>query len=62
MAQRDPVVIAKAKISINVMRELSLEDGLKMEQNCFAKLFSTQDYIIGLDVFIEKKKPVFSGK
>ena len=62
VAQRAPIAIAKAKETINAMRDLSLEDGLKMEQNCFAQLFSTEDCTIGLVAFIEKKKPVYSGK
>lgn len=61
IVQRAPIALTKTKASINAMRELTLEDGLKMEQNYFSQLFSTQDCATGVTAFIEKKKPVFSG-
>jgi enoyl-CoA hydratase len=61
IAQRAPVAVAKTKASINAMRDLSITDGLEMEQDYFSSLFSTQDFITGVNAFIEKKKPVFSG-
>jgi enoyl-CoA hydratase len=41
---------------------LSLEDGLKLEAELFAQLFSTQDVREGTRAFLEKRKPDFKGK
>ena len=61
IAQRAPLAVANAKISINAMRELSIEDGLELEQSLFSELFKTEDYATGVNAFIEKKRPIFSG-
>lgn len=41
---------------------LSLEDGLKLEAELFARLFSTADVREGTRAFLEKRKPNFEGK
>ncbi|HEX8367685.1 MAG TPA: enoyl-CoA hydratase-related protein [Pyrinomonadaceae bacterium] len=40
----------------------SLEEGLKIETELFAQIFSTADMREGTRAFLEKRKPVFSGK
>jgi len=41
---------------------LPLEDGLKLEAELFAQLFSTEDVREGTRAFLEKRKPDFKGK
>jgi enoyl-CoA hydratase len=41
---------------------LSLEDGLKLEAELFAQLFSTQDVREGTRAFLEKRRPSFRGE
>jgi enoyl-CoA hydratase len=41
---------------------MPLEDGLKLEAELFATLFSTEDVREGTRAFLEKRKPNFEGK
>jgi enoyl-CoA hydratase len=41
---------------------MPLEDGLKLEAQLFATLFSTEDVREGTRAFLEKRKPNFEGK
>jgi enoyl-CoA hydratase len=41
---------------------MPLEDGLKLEAELFATLFSTEDVREGTHAFLEKRKPNFEGK
>jgi enoyl-CoA hydratase len=41
---------------------LSLEDGLKLEAELFARLFSTEDVGEGTRAFLEKRSPSFRGR
>ncbi|HLM01168.1 MAG TPA: enoyl-CoA hydratase-related protein [Pyrinomonadaceae bacterium] len=42
--------------------KLPLEEGLQIESELFAQIFSTADMREGTRAFLEKRKPVFSGK
>jgi enoyl-CoA hydratase len=41
---------------------MTLEDGLKLEAELFARLFSTEDVREGTRAFLEKRKPDFKGR
>jgi len=50
-----------AKQSMNGGRDLPLESACRLERECFAQCFSTDDQKEGMTAFLEKKKPVFVG-
>lgn len=59
---KGPVAVAAAKKSINESYELDVDAAQKSEAKYFAGLFETEDMIEGTRAFIEKRKPVFTGK
>jgi enoyl-CoA hydratase len=51
-----------AKYSINYGYDLALDNANKLEIECCAQCFSTQDQKEGMKAFLEKRKPNFIGK
>jgi enoyl-CoA hydratase/carnithine racemase len=41
---------------------MSLADGLKLEAALFGALFETEDVKEGVQAFLDKRKPAFSGR
>jgi methylglutaconyl-CoA hydratase len=41
---------------------MGIEDGLKLEEACYAKIVSTQDRREGLKAFVEKRSPQYKGE
>jgi enoyl-CoA hydratase/carnithine racemase len=41
---------------------VGLKEGLKIEQDIFCMLFGTSDQKEGMAAFLEKRKPVFTGR
>jgi enoyl-CoA hydratase len=50
-----------AKHSINFGYDLALDNAGRLEQECVAQCFSTDDQKEGMSAFLEKRKPVFKG-
>lgn len=53
--------IKMAKHAINFGYDLSLDNATRLEMECCAQCFSTDDQKEGMKAFLEKRKPVFSG-
>lgn len=57
-----PLAVKMAKQAINKGIATSLEEGLKLEEECFGKLCASEDMKEGTLAFLEKRKPEFTGK
>ena len=51
-----------AKHSINFGYDLALDNACRIETECCAQCFSTDDQKEGMKAFLEKRKPVFTGR
>jgi enoyl-CoA hydratase/3-hydroxyacyl-CoA dehydrogenase len=61
IAQKAPLAVAGAKASMDQGLGLDLGSGLQVEQESVVLLFATKDKQEGLDAFVEKRAPRFSG-
>ena len=54
--------LAGAKRAVNFTTGKDLAAGIQYEEDLWSLCFSTEDQKIGMQAFIDKKKPVFTGK
>jgi enoyl-CoA hydratase/carnithine racemase len=57
-----PRAVAAAKRAATLGLQMSLADGLKLEAALFGALFETEDVKEGVQAFLDKRKPAFSGR
>jgi enoyl-CoA hydratase len=62
LAKLPPFALKMAKNAMNYGFDLALDNANKLEISCIAQCFSTQDQKEGMRAFLEKRKPVFTGK
>ena len=62
IAEMAPLAILANKEMVNVALETSLAQGILFERRLFHSLFALDDRKEGMTAFIEKRKPVFTGK
>jgi len=62
IASRAPLAVRAAKKMINQSYERFLADGLAEEKQVFYNLFSSEDQKEGMNAFVEKRKPNWTGK
>jgi len=56
-----PLAVRAAKTAIQNGYDLSLDNGLALESECYERVLYTQDRLEGLKAFQEKRSPVFKG-
>lgn len=56
-----PLAVKKIKDVMNVGMDISLEAGLSLERNAFIQLFDTNDQKEGMQAFLDKRTPQFTG-
>ncbi len=61
IAANGPIALAQAKKAIDMGIQGTLEEGLKIEQSCYAEIIPTQDRLEGLQAFREKRPPKYEG-
>lgn len=62
LAKKPPVALQMLKTAVNAGSNTDIETGLTIEAACFGNAFSTEDRKEGLNAFVEKRKPAFSGR
>jgi len=62
IASRAPLAVHTAKKMINASYEHFLTEGLAEEKQVFYNLFASEDQKEGMQAFIEKRKPNWTGK
>jgi len=61
ISSHSPLIIALCKESVNKAFETSLAEGLNYERRIFHATFSTKDQQEGMDAFVEKRAPKWTG-
>jgi enoyl-CoA hydratase/carnithine racemase len=62
MAANAPVAVRSAKAAIHRGADLTLADGLRLEQDMASFLYTTEDSKEGPQAFLEKRPAVWKGK
>ena len=62
ISAKGPVALTLAKRAIESGYDMPLSEGCKKEIGAFVESFSSQDRDEGIKAFLEKRKPVFTGK
>jgi enoyl-CoA hydratase len=57
-----PLAVLANKEMVNAAMEMPLAQGILFERRLFHSLFALEDRKEGMTAFIEKRKPVFTGK
>ena len=62
LAGKSPLALAAAKASVNRALQGDVEEGHAAEADAFAQLFASEDQKEGMEAFVEKRAPRFSGR
>lgn len=62
MMRNSPLAVYEAKRVMNEGNDLVVSEGLNVEAKAFGAIFNSEDMKEGTAAFVEKRKPVFTGK
>ena len=62
IAEKAPVAARLATEAVDMAWNAPLDAGLEFERKAFYLLFATEDKNVGVDAFVNKRKPQFKGK
>jgi enoyl-CoA hydratase len=62
MAARSPVALRMAKSAVRAAAEMPLQAGLAYETELFVTCFASDDRREGVEAFLEKRPPTFTGR
>ena len=62
IASQSPLAVMANKEMVNAALETTLTQGVQFERRLFHSLFAFDDQKEGMAAFVEKRKPVFTGK
>ncbi|HLQ71938.1 MAG TPA: enoyl-CoA hydratase-related protein, partial [Bacillota bacterium] len=62
IAANGPVALRQAKTAMNHGMDMSMDNALMFERQCYKDTIPTEDRMEGLVAFREKRKPVYKGK
>jgi enoyl-CoA hydratase/carnithine racemase len=62
ICENGPLAVRAAKEAMIRGMNMSLDDGLRLEESFFAGLTATKDFKEGISAFAEKKKPQYKGE
>jgi enoyl-CoA hydratase len=62
IASKSPIALSLAKEAVKLASHSNLDEGLRREVDLFALCFSTADKDEGVSAFLEKRKPVWTGR
>ncbi|MGN7476864.1 enoyl-CoA hydratase [Solibacillus silvestris] len=62
IAKKSPIALKAAIQMLNYSKPSSYYDGVKAEAHSFGEVFVSEDAKEGIQAFIEKREPVFTGK
>lgn len=62
IASQAPIAVSLAKEAINTGAQVDIDQAMKIEENAFGLVFTTEDKNLGTKAFIEKQNPEFTNK
>lgn len=62
LAEKPVMALRMIKTAVNTGANVDIESGLTIESACFSNAFATEDRKEGMQAFVEKRKPVYTGQ